>query len=419
MMPYGTDYSCEHGEPPDQCTAEGCQHNPDTAYLADLDEQQEAKRRAAEHDQAVGEIAERMRLRQEAEQRLRADNRPAIPAAYTLADLLALQVPEVRYRIAEIWPAGTRVMLAAQAKAGKTTLRDNLARSLVDGHPFLDRFTVQPGPGRVGIVDTELDTAMLQRWLRDQCIEHEDRLWIQPLRGYVASFDLLDDQCREDWAQRLRAAGVRILILDCLGPVLAARGLDESSNPDTGRWLLAFEQLLAAADIGEAVLVHHFGHNGERGRGASRLQDWPDVLWRLVRAEPKAGEPADPLRYFSAAGRDVDVPEGALSYDPMARHLSLTGGGRRAAQLGRDVDAVVEYVAEHPDLCMSEIQDGLAEEIARDRCRAAVKRATRDGKLCEHKAGRNRNNYRQHSQCAEHAETRDSASAHSQGALPL
>jgi hypothetical protein len=235
----------------------------------------------------------------------------------------------------------------------------------------------------------------------------------------VATLDLLDDECRHDWARCLAAAEVGMLILDCLGPVLSAFGLDESSNLDAGRWLLAFEALLTEAGIDEAVLVHHFGHIGERGRGASRLQDWPDALWRLVRAEPKPGEPPEPTRYFSATGRDVDLAEGALRYDPMQRHLTLDGGSRRAAQTGRDVAKVVEYAKGHPDLCMSELQDGLADEIPRDRCRAAVKKATRDDQLCVHKAGRNRDNYRLRIQCAEHAETRGSGFADSQGVLPL
>jgi hypothetical protein len=71
------------------------------------------------------------------------------------------------------------------------------------------------------------------------------------------------------------------------------------------------------------------GHSGERARGASRLRDWPDVEWRLVREKTENGDvdPAAP-RYFSAYGRDVDVPESRLVFDPATRHLTLEGGSR-------------------------------------------------------------------------------------------
>ncbi|HZO66334.1 MAG TPA: hypothetical protein VFB74_15135 [Kribbellaceae bacterium] len=31
MIPYGHDYTCDHGEPPGWCRARGCPHNDDAA----------------------------------------------------------------------------------------------------------------------------------------------------------------------------------------------------------------------------------------------------------------------------------------------------------------------------------------------------------------------------------------------------
>jgi hypothetical protein len=64
------------------------------------------------------------------------------------------------------------------------------------------------------------------------------------------------------------------------------------------------------------------GHANERARGDSRLRDWPDVEWRLVRRDD---DPAS-ARFITAYGRDVDVPESQLIYDHGTRHLTIEDG---------------------------------------------------------------------------------------------
>ena len=272
----------------------------------------------------------RLRVTREARRRLDADEHGAatIPAFQTLRDRLALPRDPVRYRIEGWMPRRGRVMLAAQFKAGKTTFVGNVIRSLVDDAAFLDRDRVVPIDGTLALIDTEMSgddarQGQLDAWLADQGIREMDRVHPVPLRGRVAAFNLLDPHVRRDWAARFRGAGTTFLILDNLRPVLDALGLDEQR--EAGRFLVAFDALLAEAGIAEAIVVHHMGHNGERSRGDSRLRDWPDVEWRLVRQDDN---PASP-RFLTAYGRDVDQPEAQLAYDPQTRRLSLTGGSRR------------------------------------------------------------------------------------------
>jgi hypothetical protein len=111
--------------------------------------------------------------------------------------------------------------------------------------------------------------------------------------------------------------------------VLDALGLDE--HRDAGRFLVALDSFLAEAKIPEALIVHHMGHSGERSRGDSRLRDWPDVERRLVREDDDPGSP----RFITAYGRDVDVSESQLAYDPLTRHLTINGGSRRRQGCGR------------------------------------------------------------------------------------
>ena len=243
-----------------------------------------------------------------------------LPEALTLRERLARPRQPVTYRIDGWQPVSTRVIVAAQFKAGKTTLTQNLVRSLVDGDPWLGTYPVTPVSGTVVVLDFEMSDHQLDGWFRDQAIRHDDRVILLPLRGGASSFNILDPAVRATWVTWLKERGVSYLVLDCLRPILDVLGLDE--NHDTGRFLVSLDALLAEAEISECVLVHHMGHSGERSRGDSRLRDWPDVEWRLVREDDN---PAS-VRFLSAYGRDIDQPEQGLAYDATTRRLSIDGG---------------------------------------------------------------------------------------------
>ena len=296
---------------------------------------------------------ERERANREARRRLDREERPPapVPAVETLRERLRRPRTEAKWRIEGWQSKHSRVLLAAQFKAGKTTLVGNLTRALVDGDPFLGAAVVDDG-GTVAILDTEMSAGQLDDWLRAQQIQQADRVIVLPLRGAVSSFDILDDRVRGEWAGRFRAHGTSYLILDCLRPVLDALGLDE--HHDAGRFLVAFDALLREAAIPDALVVHHMGHAGERSRGDSRLRDWPDVEWRLVRRH----EDPSSARFITAFGRDVDVPECQLLYDGPTRRLSVTMGTRKDAASRDALDAGTEGArrepgavvgAEHPD----------------------------------------------------------------------
>jgi AAA domain len=241
-----------------------------------------------------------------------------LPPFTRLSEFLTTPDEPAIYRIDQLWPVGGRVVLAAQYKAGKSTLVANLLRALVDGDPFLGEYRVTPVTGSVALIDDELDERTLRRWLREQGIGNVERVAVLPLRGKVGTFDIFSDTGRTGWVTELRSVGTEVLLLDCLRPILDAHGLDE--HKDAGRFLVPFDALLAEAGIGEALVSHHTGHAGERSRGDSRIRDWPDVEWRIVRT---GDEPSSP-RLFTAYGRDVDVPRQSLRYDQARRHLRAT-----------------------------------------------------------------------------------------------
>lgn len=297
----------------------------------------------ADLDGAIEYRKQRLRVDREARRRLDAEEHPPteLPAVRPLSALLAEPDAPTAYRIDKVMPAGSRIMLSAQFKAGKSTLAANVIRALVDGEPFLGEFVVRDRARRLVLIDDELGDSQLRRWLRDQGIVRTDAVAdVVCLRGRLDAFNLLDAVIRQRWVDRLRSLDCDYLILDCLRPVLDALGLDE--NHDAGRFLVAFDAVLTAAGVLDALVVDHMGHSGERTRGDSRKLDWPDALWRLVREDDDPGS----ARYFSAYGRDVDVHEGRLSFDTQTRRLAYSGGDRADSRTESAYVAVVDLLAD-------------------------------------------------------------------------
>jgi hypothetical protein len=332
-------------------------------------------------ENAVKTRATQYKIEREARQRVDDEMRPPAhyPPVRSLTAMLAEPDIITRYRIDDVAPVDARIMLSAQYKAGKSTLVGNLIRALVDGEPFLGHFTVNTTADNVVLIDDEMSDNTLRSWLRAQNICNTDRVAdVITLRGNVTAFNLLDEQCFAAWVQRLHDVGCDYLILDCLRPILDCLGLDE--HRDAGRFLVAFDALLTEAGIRDALLIQHMGDANERARGDSRLQDWPDAIWRLVREHD---DPASP-RYFTAYGRDVNVAEGRLSFDAATRRMTYAGGSRHTVKVDETVIAIIRLLAE----CAKDGDDGmsgraietaLAGEQPRDTVREALKKALNVG----------------------------------------
>lgn len=109
-----------------------------------------------------------LRANAEAKRRLDEEKRPVtLPAVRSLDRLLAEPDTAARFRIAELAPIDSRIILSAQYKTGKTIIVDNVVRSLADGDPFLGRFAVNTPASRIVLIDDELSENLLRHWLRD------------------------------------------------------------------------------------------------------------------------------------------------------------------------------------------------------------------------------------------------------------
>ncbi|PWD42218.1 hypothetical protein ACN93_15095 [Gordonia paraffinivorans] len=312
--------------------------------------------------------------------------RGEIPAPVTLTDLLAEPDEAIDYSIDGLLPVGARSVVVAPRKVGKTTWIGNLCRAHADQVPFLGTFATRART--VAVIDVEMSRQQTRRWLRDQDIKNTDAVRLIPLRGKAATFNILDDATRAEWAEIL--CGVGVVVLDCLRPILDALGLNE--HTDAGKFLVAFDALLAECGASEAVVVHHAGHGENRARGDSRIEDWPDVICYLG-TEDKKDLAAE--RTFAAIGRDVEVLKGVLEYDAETRHLTYVPPVPDAAKVAKDAErisrntaaraAVIEYVRTQngigvePTKTVTEAQAG--DGIGRRDIRKAVAALIESGEL--------------------------------------
>lgn len=291
----------------------------------------------------------------------------AIPEGITLQALLAEPDEAQAWIIQDLLPAGGRALFSAQYKSGKTTVVTNLVRCLVGGGDFLGRFPVTPPDGIVAVLDFEMPRQTLRKWYRDQGIGRSENVELHFLRGKAASFDIRLAEVRQRWITKLRSSNVRFLVVDCLRPILDALGLDE--HKDCGLFLTALDVLLRDAGIAGALVVHHAGHTGERARGDSRLRDWPDAEWVMVRATEN---PAS-QRFFTAIGRDVEVPESALSFDEVTRKLTMhPGRSRSKGKLRAALTAIQGFLRSNEGATKKGLEEHLGGEHAQQTIRSAI-----------------------------------------------
>jgi len=324
------------------------------------------------YDRAVRNRYSELRINEDAKTLLTASKLGQAPplTALNLTDFLNQPDSPTNYRIQDLWPSEGRVLLAAAAKSGKTTMiASNLIPAIVDGTPFLGNKTTQPlTPGKtIAYLNMEVGENTLRKWMRDAGIKNTQAVHIANLRGKASALQLGTEQGRKRLTTWLQHINAELVILDPLAPVLASLGLDENSNSDVAVFFAWWSETLTAAGIKDDLIVHHTGHAGQRSRGASRLLDEPDAIWTLTK-DTDDDETSDfaaieaPTRYLAAYGRDVEMPTETLDYNPETRTLVLTGEGKKAGA-GKANKRIISHMSDGKLLTKNQI----AQQITGDR----------------------------------------------------
>lgn len=341
------------------------------------------------HEMAVQKHLADLRAREEAK-RLYATERAAAefripPSVLTLREQLLQPREATRYAIESLLPVHGNALLTAQYKTGKTTFITALLKAYADSELFLGRFAVHPKPGRIAVWNYELSQAQYDEWLEQAGIVNTDAVSVLHLRGFRLP---LTAPKIEDWCVSwLRDHDVSMWIADPFAR--AAVGTDENSNTEVGVWLDTFDVIKERAGVSEGVLPVHTGraeqeHGQERARGATRLDDWADVRWLLTKDD-------DGNRFFRATGRDVEIAEEKLTFDPATRGLTIGGGDRKWERMRALEEAVVAYVRANPGSSSAAVEKGV--EGKADGVRSALRAAIATHRIRVEEGAKNARNH--------------------------
>ena len=261
-----------------------------------------------------------------------------------------LQLPEIeaQWVIRDIFPQGANISITAQYKAGKTTLINDLARSLADEIKFLDYFQEPTHKRRIVIFNYEVSENQYRRWMKDVEIKQSERVTLVHLRG--ERLPIISERVQRLIISILQDLDCQTWIMDPFARAFVGSG-DENSNSDVGLFLDTLDFIKKQASVDNLVIPMHTGraqeHGIERARGATRLDDWADVRWLLSKTEEG--------RFFSADGRDVFLEQQALAYDDASRRLKLGGASAKVAKKMALEDQWVEIVIANPGRTTSEL----------------------------------------------------------------
>lgn len=270
------------------------------------------------------------------------------------ADELAMPDEETAWTVFDLMPRGANVLLTAAYKSGKTTMVNNLVKALVDDEPFLGKYGVEPHDGRVVIFNYEVDPRQYRQWLRDMNIRNLDKVTLVHLRGL--RMPVTTTHIEDKIVDLLAEYECQTWILDPFARAFVGSG-EENSNSDVGRFLDTLDVIKARAGVSNLVMPAHTGRAEEQGitraRGATRLDDHADARWILTKSA--SGE-----RFFSASGRDVEVDEHMLGFDPDTRLLSVEKAVTRAAQGRAELEErILDFVRAHPRCNAGQLYKGV------------------------------------------------------------
>jgi hypothetical protein len=296
-------------------------------------------------DGKLNEATQKELLRLQARQRAQEilASAPFIPpeTAMLLSEFLETPPAEEEFLVDQVLGAEHNALLAAQYKAGKTTLLLNLLKSLTDEEQFLGHFNTHLAAGRVIWFNYELTEEQARRWAADMGIARADRAAYVGLRGLPNP--LASDAGREWIVDFLRKHEAAVWFIDTFRASFFGENLNDMA--DVARYTSLIDRIKHEAGVSESILTHHFGRkqhdNGaEHGLGSVELDAWTDMRWLLVRDKE--------TRYFSVEGRSVGLAESAMSYDDTTRELKIDGigDGREQKKERMKEEGSVAYVRE-------------------------------------------------------------------------
>lgn len=323
---------------------------------------------ATTDDDLANELHRRdIRRRADEIEAMRRFTAPPDHVSATVADLIAHPPQPDPFLIEGVVGMNHNVVITAQYKAGKTTLvACNLLRSLVDGTPFLDAFDIAPWHGNAAFWSCEMDPSdLVDNYLRPCGYDNPDRVSVAHLRGY--NINILSDVGRAWTVKWLKTRGVRVWAIDSLARLARMAGVNENENDTMLDLLAGIDDIKTEAGVMASFVIAHTGRGEmeegkERARGATAIDDWPDVRWiitedsgvRFLSVENGRGG----IQGFKATSLVFDTETKRVVYGARDKitHRSETG-----------VQIVLSVVTETPGMSKNATQKKITERTGRGR----------------------------------------------------
>lgn len=276
-----------------------------------IDHLEEVKQREKLHEDIKSEV-HKLKVKDKAKKEYDNENWTEPLDSGRLDELLQLNIPVTPHRIDGLGKIGGNTTLAGRYKTGKTTIQQNLIRSLVDGVPFLGREVITPLTGNVAVFNYELDSDEFTMWLNELCITNTQKVHVLNLRGQ--RLPIMTDHGAEWTIEWLKSRDIEFWIIDPAARAITGSGAEEN-NSDVSKFTDQLDAIKAESTVRDLLVVTHTGRaQDNRSRGATRWDDWPDTLWCTRKEDNK--------RYFGAFGRKVDVDEFELVFDHDTNRLT-------------------------------------------------------------------------------------------------
>lgn len=269
-----------------------------------------------------------------------------LPGSWSLDDFLKRKFEETGFIVDRLMKYGTNVHLVAAAKTGKTNVAINLVKALADGGMFLGAFETKPIKGRICMMDFELDERQAQDWLKRIGIKNASKIEIYPLRGMPNPFR--SPEAMRELEEVLKSLDIEFLILDPFSSIYTG---DANSNTEVKAFLKEIDGFKLRSGVQHLVIAVHAGRNQGQTRGASTLDDHPDALWYLQKDNDK--------RFFKAVGRDIDVAEAEIVFNPDSGEITFLEFSKKVDPLRSMMVKILKYAQKYPGCNASAIESGV------------------------------------------------------------
>lgn len=275
---------------------------------------------------------------------------PTIEDDGLLSDLMVRPRRHEQPRIDGLMGMPHNAVIAAQFKAGKTTIGGNIMRCAADGLPFLGR-EVHMNGGRVAWLNGEMDRDDFNDYLAPMGITRPDRIAVRNMRG--RRLNLMNDYIADEFIAWLKTHEVEWLWMDSWRVLCSWCGVNENRNDEVDPLTERIDSIKREAGVSTFTALAHTGRavkdeGTEHARGATALDDWQDSRWVLTRVRSD--------RFLYVEGRGVEMPETRLVFDPETRLLSLGEGDRQQHRATAGSDVVVEFVTNNPGCINAELR---------------------------------------------------------------